>query len=193
MSAIPSTPISAGVRFTPEDLLRVPDNVSYELVDGNLVERNMGMESSKIALQIAILIGIYLEKTKLGLLFGADASYRCFPDAPDKVRKPDVSFIKSGRLPNDAPPKGHCTIPPDLAVEVVSPGDLAYEVDEKVAEYMKVGIPLVWVVNPQTRAVRVHRPRSSPLGSVSELSDSDVISGEEILTDFSCAVSKFFA
>src|SRR5829696_8834539 len=46
--------------FSPEDLLRMEDGINYELVDGKLVERHMGMESSEIAARIVLLIGIFL-------------------------------------------------------------------------------------------------------------------------------------
>jgi Uma2 family endonuclease len=178
--------------FTPEDLLRMDDGVNYELVDGKLVERHMGMESSEIAARILLLIGMFLRDRRLGRLFGADASYQCFPDSPSKVRKPDVSFIRTDRLPGGRTPTGHCPVPPDLAVEVISPGDLSYEVEEKVTEYLVAGIPLVWVVHPPTRTVRVHRPRSSPRGPISELAGDDTIDGEDVLPGFSCKVSEFF-
>lgn len=190
-TAHPAIPGSYAL-ITPEELLRMPDGVDYELVDGKLVERNMGMESSEIAARILILIGIFLRDKRLGRLFGADASYQCFPD-PDKVRKPDVSFIRAERLLGDRILKGHCPIHPDLVVEVISPGDLAYEVEEKVAEYLAAGVPLVWVVNPPTRTVRIRRPRSSPQGIGSELAETDTITGEDVLPGFSCAVRDFFA
>jgi Uma2 family endonuclease len=177
---------------TPEELLAMPDSVDYELVDGKLVERHAGMRSSEIAAQIAGLLGFFLRDHRLGRLFGADAAYRCFPDAPDKVRKPDVSFIRNGRLPGDQTPTGYCPIYPDLAVEVISPGDLAYEVDEKVAEYLKVGVRLVWVVSPPTHTVRIHRPRSAAAGPISELAGNDSIAGEEVLPAFACNVAEFF-
>jgi Uma2 family endonuclease len=179
-------------RFTPEDLLRLPDAVSYELVDGELVERHMGMESSVIAARIIYRIAEYLDKHHGGLVAGADASYQCFPDAPDKVRKPDVSFIRGGRLEGDRPPAGHCRIVPDLAVEVLSPNDLAYEVEEKVAEYLDAGVTLIWIVNPPTRRVRIIRPASAPPGSSFELGETGVVSGEDVLPGFSCPVKRFF-
>src|SRR5690242_9814853 len=117
--------LSSLAPVTPDDLLKLPDAVRYELVDGKLVQRNMGMESSEIAARLVLLIGMFLRDRALGRLFGADASYQCFPDAPEKVRKPDVSFIRFDRLPGGRAPKGHSKIPPDLAVEVVSPGDLS--------------------------------------------------------------------
>ena len=182
-----------GTLFTPDDLLRMEDAVNYELVDGKLVERHMGMEASAIAAQIVMLIGLFLRTSKQGRMFGAEASYQCFPNAPAKVRKPDVSVIRAGRLPNDRAPEGHCRIPPDLAVEVISPNDLAYEVEEKVAEYLQAGVPLVWIVNPPTRTVRIHRPKASAQGPVSELSGDDTITGENVIPGFSCKVSEFFA
>ena len=113
-------------------------------------------------------------------------------DDPDKVRKPDVSFIRAGRLPNDRAPAGWVHIPPDLAVEVLSPGDTAYEVDEKLREYQSVGVLLIWVVNPKTKTVRIHRPQGDPLGPISILSESDTITGERVLEGFTCPVAEFF-
>jgi len=184
--------VAPSVLVTPEELLNLPDAVSYELVDGKLVERNMGMESSEIAARIIFLIAAFLKNRKLGHLFASHASYQCFPEAPGNVRRPDLSFVRAGRFEGDRLPKGHCRIPPDLAIEVVSPGDLSYEMDEKVAEYLHAGVRLVWVVHPPTRRVRIHRPLSSPLGIVSELSDKDTVAGEEVLPGFSCAVADFF-
>lgn len=184
---------SIAAPITPEDLLNLADAARYELIEGKLVERNMGMESSEIAIRIAILIGMFLREDRLGHLYGADASYQCFPDAPKMVRKPDVSFIRIGRLPGERTPQGHCLISPDLAVEVLSPGDLAYEVEDKVVAYLNAGVPLVWVVNPSTRSVRIRRPRSSSLGTASELASGDIISGDDILPGFSCKVDEFFA
>ena len=57
----------------------------------------------------------------------------------------------------DAIARLKATLSPDLAVEVISPNDLATEIDQKVAEYLGAGVPLVWVVHPEARAVRVHR------------------------------------
>jgi Uma2 family endonuclease len=178
--------------FTPEDLLNLPDAVRYELVDGNLVERHMGAESSAIAAKIIVLLGMFLRGRRLGELFGSDTSYECFADAPGKVRRADVGFVRLDRLPGGRPPKGHLRVAPDLAVEVVSPNDTSEEVDEKVQEWLAAGVPLVWVVSPAIRAVRVYRPRTAPNGRVSLLSFDDTISGEDVLPGFSCPVREFF-
>jgi len=178
--------------FTPEELLLLPDSVNYELVNGNLVERQMGSESSAIAMAIGIILGMYVRAKKLGHLFMADCSYECFADDKLKVRKPDVSFIKMGRLADEQVPEGHLRIPPDLPVEVLSPGDTAYEVETKVQEYLDAGVRLVWVVNPRTRTLRIHRPKESQLRPIDELSEKDRVSGEDVVVGFECAVADFF-
>jgi Uma2 family endonuclease len=189
MSTVTPSPLPV-TRFTPEDLLRLPDAVNYELVDGKLVERSMGYESSAIAAQILVLLGLFLRGKGLGHLAGSDASYQCFPREPSKVRKPDVSFVRTGRFPGETRPKGHSPIPPDLAIEVVSPNDLYHEVEEKVNDYLAVNVPLVWVVDPESRTVRIHR--SADRTKVTFLTDSETISGEQVITGFSCVVREFF-
>src|SRR5262249_47122103 len=92
---------------TPDDLLRMPDGNRYELVDGHLVERDMGFRSSYIGLRLGRLIGNLCEQTPLGWVLGADCSYQCDPDDPNRVRRPDVSFIRLGRLPGGMAPEGH--------------------------------------------------------------------------------------
>ena len=74
-------------------------------------------------------------------------------------------------------------------IEVISPNDTAYEVDEKVQLYLDAGTRLVWVVNPQQRTVEVHRPTS--LGSI--LREQDELTGEDVVPGFACRVGDFFA
>src|SRR5262245_59560195 len=131
-------------RYTPEDLLTMPDGKNYELVDGRLVERKLGAESSWIGGRLHSRLDLFCEEHSLGWVWPADNSYQCFAHAPKLVRRPDVSFIRAVRLPGGELPKGHVRIPPDLAVEVVSPNDLAYEVEERIEDYQKAGVPLIW-------------------------------------------------
>ena len=66
---------TAKTSVTPQELLALPNSVNYELVDGQLVKRHMGLESSAIAAVIAILLGIWNKRTKAGHLFTTDAGY----------------------------------------------------------------------------------------------------------------------
>src|SRR5262249_44653683 len=127
-------------RYTPEDLLTMPDGEFYELVHGNLVERKMSILSSYIAGVTFSLLFAFCRPKKLGWVFPEGTTYQCFQDDPGKVRRPDVSFIRLERLsPEQAAARGHARLAPDLAVEVVSPNDLYYEVDTKTQEWLSAG------------------------------------------------------
>lgn len=174
---------------TPEDLLRMPDGHRYELVDGQLVERKMGAESSEVGLRLMSRVVVFVEVQRLGRCFQSDCGLQIFPDRPKKVRFGDGSFVGRGRLPDDRPPKGHLRIPPDLIVEVISPNDTADEIEEKRLEYLAAGVRLLWIVYPEQRTVHVYRKEGSP----SVLGAEDSLVGEEVLPNFSCKVSELFA
>lgn len=174
--------------YTPEDLLSMPDRKNYELVDGQLVERNMSVLSSWVGGQLYYELNAFLRQNPTGWAWPADLGYVCFPDAPKKVRKPDVSFIRAERLPEGPTSEGYEHIPPDLVVEVVSPNDLSYEVEAKVVEYLDAGVSLIWVIDPEARTVRVHRRD----GTMSWLREADELSGEGVVPGFRCPLSAIF-
>lgn len=174
--------------ITPEDLLAMPNEVDYELVNGELVERHLGAESSWIASNLIVLIAVFYRGRVPGHLFTTDCGYQCYSDDPGKVRKPDVSFVRKGRFPKDRIPKGYIRIAPDLAVEVLSPNDLADEAEAKVEEYLDVGVQLVWVISPKAETVTVYRADRSAV----KLHDADELSGENVLPGFRCNVSDLF-
>ena len=174
--------------YTPDDLLRMPDGDRYELADGRLVELNGGVLSSLVAARVLHRLVDFCEPKALAWIFSADLGYQCFPDHPRKVRKPDVSLVLRDRLPAEQFAEGFLTLPPDLAVEVVSPNDLAYEVEEKVEEYLGAGVRLVWVVYPTTRTIHIHRGD----GSAAVARSSDELNGEDLLPGFVCRVGDIF-
>jgi Uma2 family endonuclease len=176
------------VRYTPEDLLSMLDGKIYELVDGRLEKREMGAEASWVEGWIFFELMKFCVGRRLGRVWPSSNSYQCFPHAPGRVRRPDVSFIRAGRLPGDELPKGHVRIAPDLAVEVVSPRDLAPKLEKKLVDYQKAGVPLVWIVYPDSRTVMVHRAD----GSASRLYREDVLSGEDVIPGFRCRVDSLF-
>jgi Uma2 family endonuclease len=111
--------------YTADDLLTMPDRDRYELADGKLVELQTGAKSSYIGNRLNRLLSNFCEVPFRGWVFPPDTSYQLFfPDRPNLVRKPDVSFVRVGRFPNEEVPEGHIRLAPDLAAEVVSPNDL---------------------------------------------------------------------
>ncbi|MBM3224539.1 MAG: Uma2 family endonuclease [Candidatus Tectomicrobia bacterium] len=175
-------------RYTPEDLLAMPEGHRFDLVDGCLVERPMGAESSWIAQQVNHRLCTYADTSRGGLVLGPDCGYQIFPEEPNRVRFPDGSFIHRGRLPHDLPPRGHVRIVPDLVIAVVSPNDLAWEVEMKVADYGRAGVPLLWVIYPDTRTIWVYRGRDQ----IRHLHMGDTLSDADILPGFTCPVAAVF-
>lgn len=180
MSGIPATPMTSG------DLLAMPGGDRYELIDGHLVERTMGSWAGLVAGQPFALIVHHKFGKKLGLLLNSDVTYQCF--GGNSVRKPDLSFILAGRLLDDKVPVGHITIPPDLAVEVVSPTDIQYDVDRKVADHLPAGVKLIWVINPETRVVLIYRLD----GSIAGVREGGDLDGEDAVPGFRCRVANLF-
>ncbi len=101
-----STAVATKTRYTPEDLLAMPDGKSYELVDGQLVERNMGAESSWVGGRLLSRLDRFCEEHGLGWALPTDNGFQCFPHQPKLVRRPDVSFVRYGRLPGGVLPAG---------------------------------------------------------------------------------------
>jgi Uma2 family endonuclease len=129
------------------------ENRLCELVDGTLVEKAMGFDESRIAVQLAFLIQSYLDRKDLGICVGEGGMMRI---APGLVRIPDVSFISWDRLPGRKSPKAPIpNLAPDLAVEVLSEGNTKAEMARKVREYFDAGVNLVWLIDPRKRTARV--------------------------------------
>lgn len=182
-----STAVQA--RITPDDLLNMPNGERYELVNGELVERRMSFWSSYVSLMVARLLAAFCEPRGLGWVVPEGTSYRCFPADPERVRRCDVSFIRLERMPvAQAQIVGHTRIVPDLTVEVLSPNDNAYQVAQKVQEWLEAGVRLVWVVNPADRTVAVHRAT----GPGTILRETDDLTGEDVVPEFRCRVGDLF-
>jgi len=170
--------------FTPDDVLALAGDNLFELVDGRLIEKQMSSMGSKTSARIAKVLGNHVDPRDAGEVY-AEQTFQCFSDDPEKLRRPDVALIVVSRL-GDVNADVHILIAPDLAVEVVSPNDRIYELDLKLIDYRSAGVKLVWVVNPVTRTIRIHRPDHS----VTELVDSETITGESALPDFSSPLSE---
>jgi Uma2 family endonuclease len=172
----------------PDDLLQMPDGDSFELVDGRPVEKKMGAKSDEIASAVLAAIYNHVRSRRLGHVFGSQTGYRCFVHRPKLVRKPDVSFVARGRFPNEETPEGDIDIPPDLAVESVSPNDAYEDVEVKVNEYLSAGVRLVWVISPTAKTILIRRPDKT----CAALHANDVLSGEDVLPGFTCPVAELF-
>ncbi len=184
------------VRWTPtpgtateKDVIRLlhREKRKFELVDGTLVEKVMGMKESTVAAEIIHLIKSHFDRTTdLGMVAGADGTVKFLKGL---IRIPDVSFTRWDRLPGGVVPSEPIpNLAPDLAVEVLSKGNTKGEMERKLKEYFLAGVELVWFVDPDTRTVRVY---TSPDDST-ELATSDTLTGGDVLPGFKLKIAELF-
>jgi Uma2 family endonuclease len=180
MASIQTMPV--GTR----DLAHLQHEAGVEFVNGEILEKPVSIDSSEIELIIGSLLRVVAAKTGGVKVFPSSMDYQCFPDDPAKFRKPDVSLVRIDRMAGVDSRSGYLRIPPDLAVEVLSPNDLASEISEKVEDYLRNGFPLVWVVDPVTRTVMVRTAEGAVF-----LHEQDEITAAPI-PEFRCRVAEFF-
>lgn len=157
------------------------DHKGLELVDGQVVEVPVSSATAHTSSRVLFKGTEYTDPRQLGVWFSADGGIRCFPDDPDRVRKPDAFFVRRERLPSNIWTTPFVEVAPDLAVEVVSPSDLATEVRGKVQEYLDAGVPVVWVIFPDTRTAWIHRVDRGV-----EIFESGELEAEPVIPGFRC-------
>jgi len=182
--------MSTTTPVTAEQLLRMPDDGwRYELVRGELRKMTpAGWKHGAVGGVLHVLLGRHVLQERVGRIFFAETGFLLARD-PDTVRAPDIAFIRSDHLPATPPKEAFWPGPPDLAVEVVSPGDTFQEIDEKVKAWLDAGAMMVWVVNPSGRTVTVYRPPNR----IALLTENDELSGEDVVAGFRCRVGEIFA
>jgi Uma2 family endonuclease len=160
-----------------------------ELVEGEIVEKMPSFTPSQIAGIILTYINLFLFQNPIGYVTGADGSYT-IDEENDYI--PDVGYISKERLP-ERPARG-VSIPPDLAVEVVSPTDSIKKVQRKAKKYLRFGTKMVWIVYPEDQTVDVCLPDPDmPDGMrVHEVGMDGMLDGDAVLPGFKLAVKDIF-
>jgi len=174
-------------RPTIDDLFADNDGRLMELVRGELQEKKVGFLALWIATRIARLIGNYVDVKEIGWIT-TELPVDCFPWLGRHARRPDVVYFSNDRIPTDQPTEDRLTAVPNLVVEVISRHDNALELDEKIDEYRRAGVDVIWVVNPQNQTVRVYDHK----GGVQILSAGQTIIGSDVIPGFVEQVRNFF-
>ena len=173
--------------MTADELLRthVPDKRT-ELVRGVLVVREpAGSRHGLVTMNLGAELAVYAKQTGAGGVYAAETGFKLASN-PDTVRAPDIAFVTRERLPPSAT-TGYPALAPDLAVEVLSPGDRPGEVLAKVADWLSAGTRLVWVVDPERRVARVYRHD----GGEAIVPADGALDGDDVLPGFSCSLASF--
>jgi Uma2 family endonuclease len=172
---------------TAEDLLALgTEHGRFELIGGVLYEMPPNsFDHGGTELSAALPLKLYLRRNPIGRLVGGEVGF-VLARRPDIVRAPDLAFVRRERLPVDG--STFFDGPPDLAMEVLSPSDRASAVGRKVTMWLEYGTREVWVLDPRTRTVTVHRPGEE----ATDLGETDDLDGGDVLSGFRIAVAELF-
>jgi Uma2 family endonuclease len=175
--------------LTADELLAMPDDGHpYELVKGELIRMApTGHKHGIVTMHLAGPLYRYVKDNNMGAVYGAESGFLISQD-PDTVRAPDVAFVRRERIDSAGEVKSYWVGAPDLAAEVVSPGDTVSEVESKVAEWLEAGARIVWVVSPKLRTVTVYRS----LTDILTLTAKDKLDGGDVVPGFQIDVAEIF-
>ncbi len=164
-------------------------DVLYEVVNGQVRELPpMGAFENSLSNYLNAILDTFAHGHQLGrayveMLFLLDA-------AANLQRRPDVAFVAYKRWPKGkrVPKTAAWHIVPDLAAEVISPSNTWNEIVEKIADYFRTGVQLVWVVSPATEQVYVYTaPNANRI-----LNRSDTLDGGDVLPGFMLPLAQLF-
>ena len=181
--------------ITADELLVMPpydengDQRRFELIRGELRVMSLGKPlHGIICARIGSALFRFVEANDLGMAFGAETGFVVGRD-PDSVLGADASFVSHERLATVENFEKYFPFAPDLAVEVLSPGNTRREMEEKIAMYFAAGSRAVWVFDPKKRTAAAY---TSP-ADVRVIGEGEAFDGGEVLPGFTLDLAKLFA
>ena len=178
--------MAAASKVTLQEFLTMAETEPYsEYACGEVVQKPMPDRShAAIQLFLAMVLGQFPERVQIGQAF---TEFRCIFGPPGSVRAyvPDLSYVSSERLGEDR----YLRTAPDLAVEILSRDQDMGRFLAKVQFYLRYGVRLVWVVDPERATVTVLAPDKDDR----VLTSGDVLEGGNVLHGFTLAVDAIFS
>jgi Uma2 family endonuclease len=169
----------------------IGDDELYEVIDGQRVRTPpMAAYSVWVASRLSRFLGSFAEE-QLGRVL-TEALFH-LPAPINRDRRPDVALVSYQRWAKNRPvPRfGNAwDVVPNVATEVVSPTDNVEELEDKIAEYFRAGVELVWVVYPHQSKIHVHR---SPTEPIRVLLKNDALDGGTVVPGFRLPLAELFA
>jgi Uma2 family endonuclease len=173
--------------ITGDELARMPDHELTELIDGRIVPLSpTNPEHGRLEVKIAALLYSFVSAQNLGLVMGGEVGIFTRRN-PDRVRGADVVFISHAQYERRTKSRGFLDVAPELVVEILSPE--RPDTDQKVIEYLAIGVRLVLVVDPTGRTVLAHRPNAA----AERYYESDAVPCDDALPGFKLPVAEVFA
>jgi Uma2 family endonuclease len=180
-------------QITLEAYLELFSKHPYEVIDGVLIPMTpQQFRSSRIAHDLYDKLQPFVTEKKLGRVW-METVYAVSVDQRTNWLEgslvPDVSFTSQQRLEEHLKQHGEegpLRIAPDMAAEIISPTDKFSYVMAKVSTYLRFGVHLIWVIDPQNRNVWVIT-QDDPEGHI--LGEADTLSGDPVLPGLSVSIA----
>ncbi|MFM9960476.1 MAG: Uma2 family endonuclease [Planctomycetaceae bacterium] len=158
-----------------------------ELINGVIVEKQMGWYESYLAMVLGSLLTVHVQERRLGIVLGSDGVLRLFPQ---QARAPDVSFVSKQSLTQYKPSRSK-PIPfliPDLAVEVLSKSNTPKEIELKLQQYFTSGVRLAWVIDPKRKNAMIH----TSLTERTAIDLDGLLDGGQVVPGFRVSLRELF-
>ncbi len=196
MSAILTASLEEERRtMTAEEFDSLPEDEGVErwIINGLLYERPMTRRSfphSRTEAKIAYLLQLWLNQqpTPPGLVLSGEAGF-CLRREPPTNVVIDLAYVTNEQIAATSPNASIIEVAPLLAVEILSPSDQSDDVLDKIEEYLRSGVLLVWRVEPRVSLITVFRPDAAP----QLFNIHDELTAEPHLPGFRVAVAEIFA
>ncbi|MEX2212884.1 MAG: Uma2 family endonuclease [Phycisphaeraceae bacterium] len=163
------------------------ENGRCELIDGEVIPLSpTGGLHGDCTGRLHYFLYRFVDERDLGRVLAAETGFRLDGTEGPTVRAPDIAFIAKARA--GAINRKFIPIPPDLAVETLSPDDRAIEVGRKVQWWLDRGTRLVWVLDPENRTITAHTPGEKPV----TFDAADTLTAGEVLPGFQLPLRELF-
>ncbi len=179
--------MTTATKLTLDEFLALPETEPpSEYICGEVVQKSMpSFEHGLIAAGLIIELGNHLARSGEGVVV---PEVRHASRDEQRAYLPDVGVILREHRPQRGTRARALDLPPDLAIEVLSPGDRPGRVAERLAFYLRAGVRLVWIIDPEERTLDAHRPGEPSQHYAGE----GIVTGVPVLAEFELDLGKLF-
>lgn len=176
-------------QWTYADYAALPDDGHrYEIVDGVLYMAPAPNVSHQATQRwFVFYLTTYVQLSGAGFVYPAPCDVELTPDV---VVQPDVVVVLKGRQEIIKPSR--IIGPPDLVIEIASPGTAGYDRREKHHAYARAGVHEYWIADPAAQTIEVQRLAGGAYRLVGVYQGKAMLPSE-VIAHLPVHVEQFFA